>query len=84
MTKRTASKGAGLISVLDASEAIGCDRRTLKSWIENDDAPGLGIRIAGRWYVRSAVLSRLLLGGFAPHSASDSAPAAVAAPSEGS
>ena len=80
MTKRAESEkavgqAAGLLAVADAAKMLGVDRKTLKSWCDGGETPGLGMQIGKRLYIRRAVLEKMILGGFPLRSVADADPA---------
>ena len=49
-----------LLSAAEAGELLGKDPRTVTKWVRRSEVPGLGVEIAGRVYVRRAVLEKLI------------------------
>ena len=60
MTQKNSA--SALMNLVEASALIGKDPRTLKAWIEEDQCPGLGVRLSGRLWVRRHVLEKLVKG----------------------
>jgi excisionase family DNA binding protein len=54
----------GLVTVPEAARALNIDARTLRAWLRDGKAPGLGVKIGERFLVRRSVLDRILGGGF--------------------
>lgn len=49
-----------LLTPSQAARISGRDPRTIRKWVLTDAFPNLGVEIAGRIFVRRAVLERLL------------------------
>ena len=50
-------KTSALLTIKEAADILGRDRRTVTVWLRENRIPRLGIDIAGRLYVRRHVLA---------------------------